>query len=135
MEKQIMHLEDSVPLRCRWLAQFAAEPATPLEPWAVFELAQSIQVRGILEPLQLLINPFKRTLRLDVGNHRVHLMQAMGHTHVPVQVWCTHHLVLSPSNQSHVYSRPDLFCNTLELLQSYTEPYICDIHSLVHYSE
>lgn len=90
-------------LDIKFLRQFAAYPPTYITPQYTFELLSDIEKNGIKEPVVLAINPFKNTIRLDSGNHRVYLLPVIGILSMPTIAYISDVDIPSPANGNHLY--------------------------------
>ena len=68
------------------------------------DLEDDIRKNGILNPLVIGVGLWSRKIRLDVGNHRVHLADKLGLTHLPTICRVGAYSVFMPRNGDHSYN-------------------------------
>jgi hypothetical protein len=62
-----------------------------------------IEQHGMAEPLLIVICWKKNTIRLESGNHRIHVAHARGYTHLPCSLMVIEHYWLHEGNGQHYY--------------------------------
>ena len=90
-------------LDIKFLRKFAAYPPNYITPRYTFELLSDIEKNGIKDPVVLAINPIKKTIRLDSGNHRVYILPVIGILSIPTIAYVTDVDIPTPANGNHLY--------------------------------
>lgn len=108
-------------LSIKFLTQFAAFPPTYISPYEIYTLLNDIKTNGILNPPVLSINPFKNTIRLDSGNHRVYMLPLIGILSMPTVCYVTDLSIPSPENGNHLYETTIIKYDS----NNYKKPFYC----------
>lgn len=83
--------------------KWACKTPSPTNDLALME---DLMTNGFKDPLILGVGIYSRKVRLDTGNHRIHLAPRLGMTHVPVVARVSNYCVFLPHNGDHSYDCP-----------------------------